>query len=274
MNGFTSPNTTQTPNDLFEKCMKNMGEAELKVTLAVIRKTLGWHKDKDAISWSQIHEMTGLSRSSIQDGIAKAVEHGYIEIAGKGKRGVNVFRLVVNSDQSTSPTSTSSPTLPVEPLTSSPTLPTKETDTKETKQNKESRKRSVFPIKFPSNVKAYTATHIEAYQKAHTDEMTALIKAWAGDMYSSATEFGLKVGRMYIEVHQELVRLKKPCAEYEALANYTKKKDAWKDTHFVTDMLLYVTEYTSSSVATTATGETYFEHARRQGRAMFFGEDE
>lgn len=125
MTGFTAPNYTQTPNDLFDTHMREMGEAELRVTLAVIRKTMGFHKDRDAISYSQIMEMTGLSRTSTQAGIQAAIEHGFIEIVGHGKRGVNVFGLVVNIDQSTSTTSTSSVTLPV---TSSVTLLTKETD--------------------------------------------------------------------------------------------------------------------------------------------------
>lgn len=134
MTGFDNPNYTQTPNQLFDEHMKNMGEAELRVTLAVIRKTMGFHKDRDAISYSQIMEMTGLSRTSTQAGIDKAIEHGFIEIVAHGKRGVNVFSLVVKPDQSTSTTSTGSVTLPV---TSSVTLPTKEKD-KETKQKKNS----------------------------------------------------------------------------------------------------------------------------------------
>jgi Bacteriophage replication protein O. len=130
--GFKEPNYTQTPNELFDECMKKMGEAELRVTLAVIRKTMGYHKDKDAISWSQIVEMTGLSRTSTQDGINKAVEHGFIEIIGKGKRGVNIFRLVVLPDQSTNTTSTGSEGLPV---TGSEGLPTKETEKETKKEN-------------------------------------------------------------------------------------------------------------------------------------------
>jgi len=132
MKGFTEPNYTQTPNALFDECMKVMGDAELRVTLAVIRKTMGFHKTKDAISYSQIHQMTGLSRSSIQSGIELAIEHGYIRRVGTGKRKINIFELVVNVDQSTSTTSTSSVALPV---TSSVALLTKEKEKKSTKEN-------------------------------------------------------------------------------------------------------------------------------------------
>jgi hypothetical protein len=98
---------------------------------------------------------------------------------------------------------------------------------------------------FPRSIKSYKAEHIQAYQAQHLQDVTALVKAWAGDMYSSITEFGDKVGRMYIEVHQELIRLNKPATDYLALANYTKKKDAWKSSPVPTDMLMYVTEYAS-----------------------------
>lgn len=106
MNGFSIPNHTQTPNALFDELMRDMSEAELKVTLAVIRKTLGYHKQQDPISWSQIMKMTGLSRGATQTGIDLALERGLIEIVGHGLRGVNVFGLVLILDQSEIKTST------------------------------------------------------------------------------------------------------------------------------------------------------------------------
>ena len=59
---FESPNHTQVPNDLFDSILCDIGYAELKVTLAAIRKTLGWQKRSDKISLSQMEKMTGLSR--------------------------------------------------------------------------------------------------------------------------------------------------------------------------------------------------------------------
>lgn len=131
MKGFQEPNYTQTPNALFDILMKDMGEAELRVTLAVIRKTMGYHKDRDAISWTQIQQMTGLSRTSTQDGIEKAIEHGYIKIVGQGARGVSIYSLVVEAYQSSNTTSTGSEALP---MTGSEAKPTKEK--KEKKENK------------------------------------------------------------------------------------------------------------------------------------------
>ncbi len=63
------PNYTQTPNILFDKIMCTLNESELKVFLAIIRKTFGWQKTHDRISFTQIEEMTGLSRQSISNGL-------------------------------------------------------------------------------------------------------------------------------------------------------------------------------------------------------------
>lgn len=105
MSGFTSPNHTQTPNDLFDKLMKDMSEAELKVVLAAIRQTLGYHKTKDPISLTRFEEITGLSRQAVVDGVNAAIDRGVLSIVGQGKRGVNIYELVINLDQSEKETS-------------------------------------------------------------------------------------------------------------------------------------------------------------------------
>ena len=47
MSGFQAPNFTQTPNDLFDIYLADLGHAELRVLLAVIRETYGW-EDKQS----------------------------------------------------------------------------------------------------------------------------------------------------------------------------------------------------------------------------------
>jgi hypothetical protein len=56
---FKSPNYTQTPNDLIDVEMKKMGEAELKVVLAIVRQTIGYHR-------------------GVTHGAKLAEDHGYI----------------------------------------------------------------------------------------------------------------------------------------------------------------------------------------------------
>lgn len=96
MIGYPAPRYTQTPNILFDEQLRTMHETELKVVLVAIRKTLGWHKTRDAISLTQFEELTGLSRQGVLNGIQLATEHGLLRAVGVGFRGVTVYELVLN----------------------------------------------------------------------------------------------------------------------------------------------------------------------------------
>lgn len=78
MAGFQSPNYTQVPNELFDIYMKDMGEAELKVTLAIIRQTLGWQRKRVTFSIGNITRLTGLSWNGATAGIEAAEQRGLI----------------------------------------------------------------------------------------------------------------------------------------------------------------------------------------------------
>lgn len=95
--GFGEPRFTQVPDVLFDQLLPDLGHAELKVLLVIMRKTFGWRKDADAISLSQLAEGTGLSRRSVQTATSSLEEGGYILIerteAPDGGRGTNVYRL-------------------------------------------------------------------------------------------------------------------------------------------------------------------------------------
>lgn len=75
---FEAPNHTQTPNTLFDVYLPLMSGAELKVTLAICRKTFGWHQKEDRLSLSQLQKLTGLSRQSVINGIDQGVDRGTI----------------------------------------------------------------------------------------------------------------------------------------------------------------------------------------------------
>src|SRR5688572_25466515 len=51
--GFTSPNTTPVPDVVFDAFLALLGEAELKALLYIIRRTFGFKKERDAISFNQ-----------------------------------------------------------------------------------------------------------------------------------------------------------------------------------------------------------------------------
>jgi phage replication O-like protein O len=107
--GFSSPNYTQTPNDLFDELLPELSESELKVLLYVIRRTFGFGKEYDAISINQLAEGittrdgrqldrgTGLSRTSVKKATASLVEKGVLTVrkvrSEEGDYESNVFTL-------------------------------------------------------------------------------------------------------------------------------------------------------------------------------------
>ena len=55
------PNHTQIPNVIIDRYMKELSLAQFKVLIAICRKTIGWHKQSDYISISQIVEISGVT---------------------------------------------------------------------------------------------------------------------------------------------------------------------------------------------------------------------
>ena len=88
---------TAIPNEWFDVVLKSIDSlSELKVVQTVFRKTYGWvegwdkenqtpiYKLEDSISYSQFEELTGMSRSSIAEGLKRAIAHGLIVRVSKG----------------------------------------------------------------------------------------------------------------------------------------------------------------------------------------------
>lgn len=98
--GLEAPTHTQTPNSLFDVYMKDMSESELRVVLCAVRKTFGYHKQRDPISLTQFQRMTGMSRQGVLDGIERAVKRGLLIPVGLGTRNVTIYELNVTGQQS------------------------------------------------------------------------------------------------------------------------------------------------------------------------------
>src|SRR3954451_2162339 len=58
--GFESPNTTPVPDVVFDRLLARLGEAELKALLYIIRRTFGFKRDRDPISFNQF--LRGISK--------------------------------------------------------------------------------------------------------------------------------------------------------------------------------------------------------------------
>ena len=102
------PNTTPTPNIIFNGLMREMNDTEFRIVMLVVRATLGWEADKetgmrkveDWISRRQLKEKTGRQSSALSKAIDRCVQEGWIEARAKngdildtkGKRkGKNIY---------------------------------------------------------------------------------------------------------------------------------------------------------------------------------------
>lgn len=111
-NAMASDGWTMTPNDYLDH-MSTLGNAELRVLLAITRKTIGYQKDTDVISFSQFEEITGLARQHVKAAIDSLLSKGIISRTD-AKRSSFSYRLVTLGNQS--PKVTSNEGLP-EPVT-------------------------------------------------------------------------------------------------------------------------------------------------------------
>jgi len=75
---YKIPNHTQIPNDFIDKDMRKLNGSETKVFLVICRKTIGWHKESDYISISQIMEKTGISNRVVIKSAKSLDEMGFI----------------------------------------------------------------------------------------------------------------------------------------------------------------------------------------------------
>lgn len=139
-NGFDRPNYTQIPNELLDGLMSDMVGSELKVTLALCRKTFGWHKKRDVVSLSQLEKITGLTRQAVLDGLVRGMKRGTIQRVRAGKQSYSYEVVITEADP------TSLKTRPVEEATSLKTRPVTSLKSRHTKETtKEIPKRAQAP---------------------------------------------------------------------------------------------------------------------------------
>jgi len=133
-------NHTQLSNDFIDNYMKKMSGAENKVFIAISRKTIGWQKDVDKISISQIEKMTGLSNRHIIRAINKLSDMDIIKtIKENGK--TTVFEINYLPDKRSQ--------VKTEPVTKGNNTPDKRSQVKTepvTKGNNTPDKRSQEPL--------------------------------------------------------------------------------------------------------------------------------
>jgi len=137
MSSKFKPNTTQTPNSIFDSIMANLADNELRVLLVVIRKTYGWGKDVDMISNSQFEKMTGLEKRQIQRAKQSLKTKGLLRETGPAMLGgIPEYEFFeANPVTCTTPPRDMHDTPPVTSETSPPVSPV--TPTKDTKNKRQ-----------------------------------------------------------------------------------------------------------------------------------------
>ena len=83
---FSAPNYTQTPNELFA-LQADMKEAELRVTLAIVRATFGWNAGGQLahLTLAMLMDDTGLSKQGVLNGVKAGKERGTLRTYSQGK---------------------------------------------------------------------------------------------------------------------------------------------------------------------------------------------
>jgi phage replication O-like protein O len=76
---------TALNNQLLEQMMKTkFATAQNQVFLAILRKTVGWNKEMDKVSYDQISELTGIDRRRISTPLKGLIDRMIIvKIRGK-----------------------------------------------------------------------------------------------------------------------------------------------------------------------------------------------
>ena len=112
--------------------MSKINGSEFKVLMAISRKTFGWHKEIDRISYSQIMEMAGISsKETVNNSIKKLVSKDIIKLEKVGQinyYSINVTEIVPvqKSNQYENCTGDGTEIVPVEQKTGTKIVHTKE----------------------------------------------------------------------------------------------------------------------------------------------------
>jgi predicted transcriptional regulator len=102
------PNSSQIPNVILDLVLPRISEAEARCLLYICRRTFGFHKDEDNISFSQFENGiktsqgrrldfgTGLSRPSVNAALQNLIKVGVIFVQQRSKG--NRYKLNLNMD--------------------------------------------------------------------------------------------------------------------------------------------------------------------------------
>jgi len=181
---------TRVPNALLDS-MADLGNAELRVLLAITRKTTGFGKACDVISLTQLEKLTGIARPHLIAALESLLARNYIAREPAKRNGFS-YQLVTLGNQL--PKGTSNPTLP-EPVTlgnqSLVTLGNTQKKEKETIKEKGSaaRKRADTPAT-PNEIRTALADVCQVDMSVGTREQLLQVNQTAGALWRAGEKSG------------------------------------------------------------------------------------
>jgi len=89
------PGYTRMPNALLE-LLSLLPDAECRVMLVIARKTIGWQKVCDVISYSQLEAATGMAHQGVINGVKAAVKRGILKREPSGHNNGFCYEILVD----------------------------------------------------------------------------------------------------------------------------------------------------------------------------------
>lgn len=87
-------NSFQVPNAFIDEMLDKISGNACKIYLLIVRKTRGWNKTADKISYSQIQKFTGVnSRTTISKALDELLDLGLIVMQNGNEKSSNEYRL-------------------------------------------------------------------------------------------------------------------------------------------------------------------------------------
>jgi phage replication O-like protein O len=149
-------NHTQIPNYFLDECLPKLKGSEIQVFLIICRQTIGWHKETDRISTSQLEDKTGLSNRCIIDACRGLKDKELINF--EMKDGIKSFEVCYEESSQEEKVPMKKVHRGYEESSQAAyeeSSHTKETVTKQTKQKKESARVNGCPIPEPLQVEGF-----------------------------------------------------------------------------------------------------------------------
>lgn len=186
---------TRVPNALLDN-MHELGNAELRVLLAVIRKTAGFQKPCDVISVSQVADMTGLTRRNAHEALQALVTAGYLgrEQASKQMYCYTVKPYPVGIRLDHTPTGNVPPRdtapYPVGIQSEAKPYPLGDTQKKDSKEKKERGERATRTPPTPNEIRTALADVCQVDMSVGTREQLLQVNQTAGALWRAGEKSG------------------------------------------------------------------------------------